>query len=93
VDDLPLPLAKSMSDQICKCEVPAQTEENYLMNARPQVREILIAKKMKRWILIAQHPFVDRSCPPSRARKNYARLCTKYPEIMRRIGLHEFSAF
>ena len=63
------------------------------MHARPQVREILIAKKMRRWCLIAQHPFVDRGCPPARARKNYARLCARYPEIMQRLGLHEFSAF
>jgi hypothetical protein len=36
--------------------------------------------------------FVDRSCPTWRARKNYARLCAKYPEIMKRLGLHESSA-
>lgn len=63
------------------------------MHARPQVREILIRKKMQRWLLIAKHPFVDRSCPTARARKNYQRLCAKYPEIMRQIGLTDLSAF
>jgi hypothetical protein len=63
------------------------------MNARPQVRQILVAQKMMRWCRIAKYPSVDRSCPPARARKNYSRLCAKYPEIMTRIGLHQFSAY
>jgi hypothetical protein len=63
------------------------------MHARPQVQEILIRKKMQRWLLIAKHPFMDRSCPAWRARKNYQRLCAKYPEIMQSLGLNEFSAF
>jgi len=63
------------------------------MHARPEIREILIAKKLRRWLLIANHPFMDRSCPTWRARKNYARLCARYPLIMKRLGLHEFSAF
>jgi hypothetical protein len=63
------------------------------MHARPQVREILISMKMRRWVLIAKHPFVDRGCPAWRARKNYGRLCARYPVIMRRLGLNEFSAF
>ena len=63
------------------------------MHARPQVREILVGKKMQRWVLIAKHPFVDRSCPAWRARKNYARLCACYPLIMKKLGYDEFSAF
>jgi hypothetical protein len=63
------------------------------MHARPQVREILIRKKMQRWLLIAKHPFVDRSCPPARARKNYQRLFYRYRELAEKIGLYEFSAF
>jgi hypothetical protein len=63
------------------------------MHARPQVREILIGKKMRRWCLIAQHPFIDRTCSTARARKNYSRLCQRYPQIMQKIGLNQFSAF
>jgi hypothetical protein len=63
------------------------------MHARPQVREILIGKKMRRWWLIAQHPAVDWSCPTWKARKNYARLCARYPAIMMKLGLNQFSAF
>jgi hypothetical protein len=42
---------------------------------------------------------LDRPAPsgvptvPGVARKNYQRLCAKYPEIMQRLGLDEFSAF
>ena len=52
-----------------------------------------IAKKLRRWLLIARYDFVDPSCPPARARKNYQRLCTRYPQIMQKLGLNEFSAF
>jgi len=39
------------------------------------LREILIIKKLRRWQLIARYPFVDKSCPPARARRNFWRLC------------------
>ena len=57
------------------------------MRARPQIRDVLVAKKLKRWLLIAQHPFVDRSCPPSRARRNYWRLFAKHPQIAAKLGM------
>jgi hypothetical protein len=63
------------------------------MHARPQVKEILISKKMRRWCLVAQHPFMDRGCPTARARKNYQRLFYRYRELAEKIGLHELSAF
>ncbi len=63
------------------------------MNARPQIREKMIERKLLRWQRIARwHPF-DRSCPPARARKNYWRLCAKYPHIMQRLGLSEISVY
>jgi hypothetical protein len=57
------------------------------------VKEILLSKMMQKWVLIAQHPQVYPHFPPARARKNYARLFDKYPELAEKIGLHEFSAF
>ena len=63
------------------------------MHARPQVREILIRKKMQQWLLIAHYPQVYPRCPTWRARKNYQRLCCRYPHIMKRLNLNEFSAF
>jgi len=63
------------------------------MNARPQVREILVSKKMWRWLLIARHPSVYPTCPAWRARKIYARLCARYPHVMKNLKLNEFSAY
>jgi hypothetical protein len=63
------------------------------MRARPQIREILIEKKMLRWCRIARMPDIDPRCRPWRARKNYWKLCAKYPEIMRRLGLKPASVY
>jgi hypothetical protein len=63
------------------------------MNARPQIRHILIAKKMMRWCRIAKYPSVYPACPPARARKNFWRLCQKYPEIMAMLKLTELSVY
>jgi len=63
------------------------------MHARPEIRQILIAKKLRRWLLIAQHPFVDRSCPPARARRDYWRLFAKHSELANRLGLSIASVY
>jgi hypothetical protein len=63
------------------------------MNARPQFRNILIAKKLRRWCLIAQHPSINRNCSPARARRNYWRLFAKYPELAASLGLTETSVY
>ena len=63
------------------------------MHARPKVREVIVAKKMKRWALISKFPVIDRSCPPSRARKNFWRLQGRYPELAARLGLNENSLY
>jgi len=33
------------------------------MRARPEIRQLLIAQKLKHWSLIAKFPFVDSSLP------------------------------
>jgi hypothetical protein len=63
------------------------------MHARPQVREILIARKLQRWSTIARCRLIEPSFPRARARKNYQRLFYRYREIAAKIGLHEWSAF
>ncbi len=67
---------------------PAQThgEPPVAKEQRPQVREILIGKKMRRWLMIAKYPQVYPQWPTWWARKSYQRLCTRYPEITQRIG-------
>ena len=63
------------------------------MNARPQVREFLIARKLQRWSLIGRYRFIEPSFPRACARKNYWRLFRKYPEIATRLGLNEGSVY
>jgi hypothetical protein len=89
-----------MPSQTCEPGVLAQNGHRQLvsggnrkMHARPPVKQILIAKKMQKWALIGKYPFVNRGCTAARARKNYARLFDKYPEIAARLGLNQWSAF
>jgi len=63
------------------------------MRARPEVKEILISRKLRRWSMIAQHPFVDPACPPSKARRNFLRLLARYPDTARRLKLTVASAY
>ena len=63
------------------------------MRARPQIRDILVAQKLKHWSLVAKFPFVDRNCSTARARRNYWRLFAKHPGRSQtwnddRVGLH-----
>lgn len=50
------------------------------MNARPQIREILIEKRIRRWCNIARFPLIAPKCSPS-------------PEIMRKLQLSEVSVY
>ena len=59
------------------------------MNARPELKEALIIRKLKRWALIARHPSVGKGCPVWRARKNYWSLIRKHRALAERHGLRE----
>jgi hypothetical protein len=50
------------------------------MRARPEVRDGLIAFKIKRWKTMAHNPSAFGGYSVSQARKNYWRLCARYPE-------------
>jgi hypothetical protein len=63
------------------------------MHARPQVRDILIAKKLLRWARIARYEYVEPNYPRAKARKNYWRLFHRYRGLAERIGLHEWSVY
>ncbi len=63
------------------------------MNAGEEIRVALIVRKLKYWLLVAQHPFVGKNCPSWRARKNYWHLCSKYPEIAARLGMNRASVY
>ena len=63
------------------------------MHARPEIREHLLAAKMKRWVSIGRCPAAYPNCSPAIARRNYARLASRYPELARRLGLTPVSAY
>jgi hypothetical protein len=63
------------------------------MNARPKIRLILVAKKLRHWSLVSRCPILAPKCPPARARKNYWRLYARYPEIAAKLGLTELSVY
>jgi hypothetical protein len=63
------------------------------MHARPQIRDILIQKKLLRWCRIAKWHPIDRRSPPARARRNYWRLLKAHPQIAQRLGLNELSVY
>ena len=63
------------------------------MRAKPQLREHLLATKMKRWALIGRCPAAYPNCSPARARRNYSRLYARHEELARRLGLTPVSAY
>jgi hypothetical protein len=63
------------------------------MNARPQVRQHLLAIRMKRWAQIGRSPSTYSTYRSAQARKNFARLLAKYPEIAQRLGLDTLSPY
>ena len=63
------------------------------MNARKQIRDHLIAERMRRWLGICRVPLLDPSCPRWRARKNFWALQKRYPDLAKRLGMTEVSVF
>ncbi|MDQ1405440.1 MAG: hypothetical protein QOG55_1069 [Acidobacteriaceae bacterium] len=63
------------------------------MNARPEIRQRLIEIKIARWCRVAKYPSLDPRCPPSRARRNFWRLISKYPETAEKLRLTAVSVY
>ena len=63
------------------------------MNCREQIREHLLAEKMKFWLRVARTPSLRPHIPRWRARKNFWALQKRYPELAKRLGLTEVSVF
>jgi hypothetical protein len=66
---------------------------NFQMNAREEIREHLIAERMRHWLTIARCPLIGKGCPKWRARKNFWALQRRYPNLAKRLGLTEVSVF
>lgn len=63
------------------------------MRARPEVRDVLIAHKLRYWSLRARYPTAFPNCSASRSRRNFLRLLARYPEIGARLRLTVLSAY
>lgn len=63
------------------------------MRARPEVRDVLIAHKMRHWSLRARYPTAFPNCSESRARRNFLKLIAKYPQIAQRMRFTALSAY
>ena len=63
------------------------------MHARPEVKQILISHKLRRWASIGRRPAAYPNCSPARARRNYSRLYARHEELARRLGLTSVSAY
>ena len=63
------------------------------MRARPEVRDILIAHKLRYWSLRAQYPSAFPNCSASGARRNVLRLLARHPAVARRLKMDIRSAY
>ncbi len=57
------------------------------MNCRPEIRDLLVEKRMRRWWNVLQHPLSEVKCHPTRARRNVLKLMARYPQIAERLNL------
>ena len=63
------------------------------MRVRPEIREHLLARKMKRWALIGRYPSMYPNFSPARARRNFMRLIARHPELARRLQMGPLDAY
>jgi len=63
------------------------------MHARPHIREKLIEMKLRRWRWIALDPKYYPGFTAAQARRNFWRLAAKYPDALKKAGLHELSVY
>jgi hypothetical protein len=71
----------------------SEEESRKTMRARPEVRDILIAHKMRYWSLRAQYPTAFPNCSATRARRNLLRLLARHPHIGRLLNMDIRSAY
>lgn len=60
------------------------------MNARPEIRRILLEKRMRKWLTIARH-YPNRN--PVQARRNFIRLVERHPALARELGFSAATAY
>lgn len=64
------------------------------MNARPEVKRVLIEKRMRHWLSVARyHRLIHSNCKPSQARRNFIRLVERHPLWASEAGLSVLDAY
>jgi hypothetical protein len=89
----PYLLQKRAPESLYESPEPEFCPRKIELHARPQIREHLLARKMQRWALIGRFPSGHPNTSVARARRNFARLLGKYPQIAERLGLDALSAY
>lgn len=57
------------------------------MHCRPELKPVLLAKRMRRYWSILRYRFVESKFPRSKAKRNLLRLVARNEELARRIGI------
>jgi hypothetical protein len=63
------------------------------MHASPEVKDVLIVTKMKRWLSIIQQPCLSRRHTTTQARRNYLKLVRRHQSLAAAHKLTEQGAF
>ena len=64
-----------------------------LVNARPEIKQRLIERRMQRWLLVAKYPSIDNRYTPAKARRNFWRLIKAHPQTADRLSLTPVSVY
>jgi len=63
------------------------------MNARPEIRDALLVRRMKDWLMRARCPLLAKGYPAWKSRKNYLSLVRTHRSLADRHGLRETDVF
>ena len=56
------------------------------MNAREELRDALLVRRMKHWLMVSRCPLIGKGCPAWKARKNYWALLKKHGALAAKHG-------
>lgn len=63
------------------------------MNARPAIRDAILVRRMKDWLMRARCPLLARGYPASKCRKNYLSLVRRHRALAEAAGLSETDVY
>jgi hypothetical protein len=63
------------------------------MNARPEVRRILLEKRMRKWLNLARYHRYYPNSNPVQARRNFIRLVERHPALATELGFSVVTAY